>query len=60
MTQTHFGSLLLAVVLLARTLPAQKAAPGDDTEALAKATQNPVASLISVPFQNNTNFAIGP
>ena len=27
---------------------------------LQKATQNPVASLISVPLQNNTNFSIGP
>jgi hypothetical protein len=26
---------------------------------LVKQTQNPVASLISVPFQNNTNFPIG-
>jgi hypothetical protein len=32
----------------------------DDTAALAKATQNPVASLISVPFQNNSNFGVGP
>jgi hypothetical protein len=32
----------------------------DDTTALAKQTQNPVADLISVPFQNNINFAIGP
>jgi hypothetical protein len=32
---------------------------GEDTTALAKATQNPVASLISVPIQNSTNFAIG-
>jgi len=32
----------------------------DDTAALAKATQNPVASLISVPLQNNSNFGIGP
>jgi hypothetical protein len=31
-----------------------------DTAALAKATQNPVASLISVPLQNNGNFGIGP
>ncbi|MBN8248467.1 MAG: neuromedin U [Verrucomicrobia bacterium] len=30
------------------------------TEALAKAAQNPVANLISVPFQNNFNFGIGP
>ena len=32
----------------------------NDTAALAKATQNPVASLISVPLQNNSNFGIGP
>jgi hypothetical protein len=32
----------------------------DDTAALAKATQNPVASLISLPLQNNANFGIGP
>jgi hypothetical protein len=36
------------------------AATTDETAALAKATQNPVASLISVPFQNNSNFGIGP
>ena len=29
-------------------------------EELAKQSQNPVASLISLPFQNNTNFGIGP
>lgn len=28
--------------------------------ALQKATQNPVANLISVPIQNNSNFGIGP
>jgi len=31
----------------------------DDGE-LARATQNPVASMISLPFQNNTNFKFGP
>jgi hypothetical protein len=43
--------------------PKAKAAPAeaaDDTASLAKATQNPVASLISVPFQNNSNFGVGP
>jgi hypothetical protein len=30
------------------------------TEALAKAAQNPIASMISLPFQNNTNLNIGP
>jgi hypothetical protein len=29
-------------------------------ESLQKATQNPVASLISVPVQNNSNFNVGP
>jgi hypothetical protein len=29
-------------------------------EALAKAAQNPVADLISLPLQNNTNFGVGP
>lgn len=33
---------------------------GASTEDLQKATQNPVASLISVPLQNNSNFGIGP
>ena len=37
--------------------PAAAAASAGD---LAKATQNPVASLISVPIQNNSNFAVGP
>jgi hypothetical protein len=36
--------------------PDAKASAGD----LAKATQNPVASLVSVPMQNLTDFNIGP
>ncbi len=36
--------------------PDTKASAGD----LAKAVQNPVASLISVPIQNSSNFGIGP
>jgi hypothetical protein len=31
-----------------------------ETAKLQRATQNPVASLISVPFQNNFNFNVGP
>jgi len=30
------------------------------TEDLAKAAQNPIASMISLPFQNNTNLNFGP
>ena len=36
----------------------KKAAP--DAKALAKASQNPVASMISVPFENNATFNNGP
>ena len=35
--------------------------PGQEsTDELRKAAQNPVASMISVPLQNNTDFNIGP
>ena len=37
-----------------------EAGTSEATEALQKATQNPVASLISVPVQNNNNFGINP
>src|SRR5580704_6052534 len=41
--------------------PADKpATAGDNADALRKAAQNPVASLISVPLQENWNFGIGP
>ena len=33
---------------------------GNADEKLAKAAQNPVANLISLPLQNNSNFGIGP
>ena len=32
----------------------------DESAELARAVQNPVASLISLPFQNNTTFDFGP
>ena len=38
----------------------QTPAASANTNALQKATQNPVASLISVPIQNNSNFGISP
>jgi hypothetical protein len=34
--------------------------PEETTAALAKAAQNPIANLISLPFQYNTNFGYGP
>jgi hypothetical protein len=40
--------------------PAAEGAPRMDADALARAAQNPVAAMISVPFQNNTNLNYGP
>jgi hypothetical protein len=32
----------------------------ESVEELARKAQNPIANLISLPFQNNTNFGVGP
>jgi hypothetical protein len=49
--------LVLAVgVGLASPASAQE----QSTEELAKKAQNPIADLISLPFQSNTNFGVGP
>lgn len=61
-------SLLFVLAATALTFAQDKPATGPEkppteaeaTEQLQKAVQNPVASLISVPLQNNTNFNIGP
>ncbi len=45
-----------AALLCATRLSAQD----QDAAALAKAAQNPVADMISLPLQNNTNFDVGP
>jgi hypothetical protein len=59
------GSFIFIIVAISLSLVLLKgnaAEPVSDsrTEELAKETQNPVANLISVPFQNNFNFGIGP
>jgi hypothetical protein len=64
-TSRHFPFWICfsAMLFTPFSLFAQSAPPaqnGGSAEDLAKATQNPVASLISVPVQNNTNFGIGP
>jgi hypothetical protein len=54
-------SILAAVAALALTpLTSHAQQPAGDTGGLQKAVQNPVAGLISVPVQNNTNFGVGP
>jgi hypothetical protein len=47
-------------VLVASMIVALPAYAELSAEALAKIAQNPVGNLISVPFQNNTNFSVGP
>jgi hypothetical protein len=64
------SSLLLVLLLLLTAIApevfaAQKGdgliEPGEDEIAeLARAAQNPVASMISLPFQSNTDFNFGP
>jgi hypothetical protein len=49
------SGLCLLAMLLATPVWAD-----DEETALAKKTQNPVADLITVPIQNNTNFRYGP
>jgi hypothetical protein len=53
-----FGVAAIALVLV--FLVTTGAVAQQSTEDLAKASQNPVAAMISVPFQNNTNFDVGP
>jgi hypothetical protein len=53
------GPLIRLAVLKAATLMAMSAAYAQQGEDLRAAAQNPVGDLISVPFQNNTNFDIG-
>ena len=54
-------NIIQVVILCISTLTFGPVAAQDtDTEALAKAAQNPISSLISVPFQWNSNFEVGP
>jgi hypothetical protein len=57
---------LIALLFAAFTLLSTTAFPGairaedKGTEDLAKAAQNPIADMISLPLQNNINFRVGP
>jgi hypothetical protein len=53
----RFQWIVLAFFFMAVTLLVCPVLADQD---LAKQTQNPVANLISLPLQNNTNFGIGP
>ena len=51
-----FVILSILVPFMASASYSQEASSAD----LAKQAQNPIANLISLPLQNNTNFGIGP
>ena len=55
-TRRLLACLGLAVAILT-SAPAQAEMSAEE---LAKLAQTPVGNLISVPFQNNTNFGVGP
>jgi hypothetical protein len=67
---TFAAVVWLAPVSAVRAQPAVAAAPqvrtgfpagaANENSALAEKLQNPIADLISLPFQNNTNFNVGP
>ena len=55
--------LLLGITLLVTSVTFAQDEPATsttDADALAKKLQNPIASLISVPFQGNFDFGYGP
>ena len=62
MQRTRFMAVTYTVtlILLAALLSASLLWAAEDATELAKKTQNPVADLISIPFQNNFNFGVGP
>jgi hypothetical protein len=51
---------VVGVALLLAATAAYDAGADEETAELAKKLQNPIASLISVPIQNNWDFGIGP
>ncbi len=55
-----FGAVIASPAAAAKVGDGIIEAGENETEELARAAQNPVASLISLPFQNNTNFNFGP
>ncbi len=49
-----------AVAVFSALMAAGPAMAEDDSQELAKQLSNPLATLISVPFQGNYNSGIGP
>ena len=56
----HRVGLILALFIFILANLSITDTKAQDEEQLAEAAQNPVGDLISIPFQNNTSFGIGP
>jgi hypothetical protein len=54
------NNLLASALLIAGLVAGVPAHAELSPEELAKLAQNPVGNLISIPFQNDTNFNVGP
>ena len=52
--------ILSAILLVVLSLTITQLGHAQSEEDLAKKTQNPISDLISIPFQNNFDFNIGP
>lgn len=50
----------IAVIAIISVLSTVTGFTQESTEELAKLSQNPIANVMSFPFQNNTNFGTGP
>jgi hypothetical protein len=56
----YAGYICLAILFSAMGVYAQESSQESDAAALAKATQNPLAAMYSLPFQNNTTYGNDP
>jgi len=54
------SSILTGILLYSSILFAQQTHEQMRDEELTKAAQNPIANIMSFPFQNNSNFKLGP
>jgi len=54
------SKVILGFIIGAVAMAASAVAQENSNSELAKAAQNPIANLISLPFQNNTDFDWGP
>ena len=62
MRKFRITTLLFAALTMLGVTAFNHAVGAEDkgTQDLAKAAQNPIADMISLPLQNNTNFGVGP